>query len=81
MVEKGYFISRICIECNNLFGLRRPSNGEYYAFDIWEESVKVYRDYIQYKYKCGDYYDFLDRVGYAKDPEYVSVVRQTAKSL
>ncbi len=81
LVETGYFTSRVCHECNNLFGLRRPSNGEYYTFDNWEESVKAYRDYVQYKYKGGDYYDFLDRIGYAEGPRYTSVVRQIAKSL
>ena len=81
LVETGYFTSRVCHECKNLFGLRRPSNGEYYSFDNWEESVKAYRDYVQYKYKGGDYYDFLDRIGYAEGPKYTSVVRQIAKTL
>ena len=81
LVETGYFTSRVCLECHNLFGLRRPSNGEYYTFDTWEESVKAYRDYVQYKYKGGDYYDFLDRIGYAEGPKYTSVVRQIAKRL
>ena len=81
LVETGYFTSRVCLECHNLFGLRRPSNGEYYTFETWEESVKAYRDYVQYKYKGGDYYDFLDRIGYAEGPKYTSVVRQIAKSL
>ena len=81
LLETGYFTSRVCLECNNLFGLRRPKDGAYYEFDNWEESVKAYRDYIQYRYKGGDYYQFLQRIGYAEDPNYVSKVRQIARTL
>ena len=81
LLETGYFTSRVCWECKNLFGLRRPSNGSYYKFDHWEESVKAYRDYVQYKYKGGDYFRFLDLIGYAEDKTYTMKVRQIAKSL
>lgn len=81
LLETGYFTSRVCLECNNLFGLRRPKDGSYYEFDNWEESVKAYRDYIQYRYKDGDYYQFLQRIGYAEDPNYVSKVKQIARTL
>lgn len=81
ILETGYFISRVCLENNNLFGLRRPSNGEYYKFKNWEESVKAYRDYVQYKYKGGDYFSFLNRIGYAEDNIYVSKVRSIVNAL
>lgn len=81
LLETGYFTSRVCLEKNNLFGLRRPKDGSYYEFDNWEESVKAYRDYVQYKYKGGDYYQFLQRIGYAEDPDYVTKVRQIARTL
>lgn len=81
ILETGYFTSRVCLELNNLFGLRRPSNGEYYAFDNWEESVKAYRDYVQYKYKGGDYLTFLNDIGYAEDKAYIYKVRSIARSL
>ena len=55
LLETGYFTSNVCLNYNNLFGLRRPSDGSYYRFNNWEESVKAYRDYVQYKYKGGDY--------------------------
>ena len=32
LLETGYFTSRIYLEHNNLFGLRRPSDGPYYRF-------------------------------------------------
>ena len=81
LLETGYFTSRVCWECKNLFGLRRPSDGSYYKFDHWEESVKAYRDYVQYKYKGGNYLQFLDRIGYAEDKAYTLKVRQIAKTL
>ena len=81
ILETGYMSSHVCTEYNNLFGLRRPSDGSYYHFDRWEESVKAYRDYVQYKYKGGDYYAFLRNIGYASDPYYVLRVREIAKNL
>ena len=81
LVETGYFTSRLCTESNNLFGLRRPHGGSYYEFDNWEESVKAYRDYVQYKYKGGSYLQFLKTIGYAEDPDYIFKVGQIAKTL
>ena len=81
LLETGYFTSRVCLECNNLFGLRRPSDGSYYEFDNWEESVRAYKKYVQYKYKGGDYLLFLKRIGYAEDPDYIIKVHQIAKTL
>lgn len=81
LLETGYFTSRVCLEENNLFGLRKPSSGDYYTFNSWEQSVKAYRDYVQYKYKGGDYYAFLQRIGYAEDKEYVSKLRSIVQAL
>ena len=80
LLETGYFTSRVCLECNNLFGLRRK-DGSYYEFNSWEESVKAYKDYVHYKYKGGSYLNFLRVIGYAEDPNYVFKVAQIAKSL
>ena len=80
LLETGYFTSRVCLELNNLFGLRRK-DGSYYEFNSWEESVKAYKDYVQYKYKGGSYLNFLRVIGYAEDPNYVFKVAQIAKSL
>lgn len=81
LLETGYFSSRVCLEENNLFGLRKPSTGEYYSFKNWEESVRAYRDYVQYKYKGGDYFQFLEKIGYAEDKNYLSKVKAIAISL
>jgi hypothetical protein len=80
LLETGYFTSRLCVENNNLFGLRRPSDGSYYKFDNWEESVRAYRDYVQYRYKSGDYYAFLKKIGYATDAVYLRKIMQIVRS-
>lgn len=80
LLETGYFTSRVCLEYNNLFGLRRK-DGSYYEFNNWEESVKAYKDYVQYKYKGGSYLNFLRFIGYAEDPNYAIKVAQIAKTL
>lgn len=81
LLETGHFGSKVCLELNNLFGLRRPSDGSYYAFNNWEESVVAYRDYVQYKYTDGDYYRFLKQISYAEDKHYVEKVKRIADNL
>ena len=54
LLETGNFSSDLCRVNHNLFGLRHPSDGSYYVFNKWEESVKSYRDDVQYKYTDGD---------------------------
>lgn len=81
LLETGHFSSNLCHEAHNLFGLRHPSDGSYYTFDNWEQSVKAYRDDVQYKYSGGDYYAFLKRIGYAEDKRYTAKVRRIAETL
>lgn len=80
ILETGYFSSRVCLEYNNLFGLRRR-NGEYYRFKTWQESVDAYRNYVQYKYTGGDYFTFLDHIGYAEDKNYTAKVRTIVNTI
>lgn len=72
-LETGNFSSDVCNRHHNLFGLKH-SNG-YYRFKRWQESVTAYRDKVQYRYKGGDYFAFLDRIGYADEPKYNDYVR------
>ena len=67
--------SSVCRNKHNLFGLTRR-DGQYYEFATWQESVKGYRDMIQYRYKGGDYYEFLRRIPYAEDPNYIYKVKK-----
>lgn len=77
VLETGYFNSRVYREYNNLFGLYNSRIKDYYKFNHWVESVIAYLEYIQYKYKPpGDYYEFLDSIGYAEDEQYISKLRK-----
>lgn len=80
ILETGYFKSNVCCTYNNLFGLYDSRNKDYYRFNHWSESVKAYKDYIQYKYiPPNDYYYFLDSIGYAEDPDYINKVKRIVK--
>lgn len=72
ILETGWFTSSVCRNKNNLFGLTNPKTGNYYEFNHWTESVRAYYTKVQYRYKGGNYLLWLDRIGYAEDPRYVS---------
>lgn len=69
ILETGHFKSYSCVYRRNLFGLTRNHKLEH--FDNWKLSCKAYKNWIQYKYKGGDYYDFLFELGYATDKNYI----------
>lgn len=81
LLETGYFSSRVCKEYNNLFGLYDSKNREYFRFARWEDSVVAYQRMIQYKYKGGNYFQFLKRIGYAEDPRYLVKLGKVVKSI
>ena len=81
ILETGNFSSRVCKEYNNLFGLYDSKNRDYYRFERWEDSVVGYGKMIQYRYKGGNYLNFLKRIGYAEDPRYITKVAKMAKSI
>jgi hypothetical protein len=81
-LETGNYKSYQCRVNNNLFGLFNSSKMEYYKFNHWSESVEAYKKWIQYRYKDEeDYYNFLNRIGYAEDSSYVSKLKWIKKSL
>lgn len=75
ILETGHYTSKHCVNNNNLFGLYDSKNKRYYKFDTWQESVLAYKNKVQYKYKGGCYYKFLDTLGYASDPNYLDKVK------
>ena len=77
LLETGHFSSSICKNYNNLFGLYNSKIKDYYSFEHWSDSVKAYRDFVQYKYKGNtDYYTFLVKLPYATDPNYIRKIKQ-----
>lgn len=80
ILETGYYRSEVCKKNNNLFGLYNSHKKEYFKFSHWAESVKAYKDMIQYRYKDGeDYHEFLDRIGYAEDSLYNNKLKNIIK--
>lgn len=76
ILETGYYRSEGCKKDNNLFGLYNSSKKQYFKFNHWTESVKAYKNMIQYKYRDNeDYYHFLDRIGYAEDSLYNNKIK------
>jgi len=76
-LETGNFKSDYFKERNNLFGFR-AKNG-YMHFKDWRECVLFYADWQKKYYKSGDYYAFLEDIGYAEDPTYISKVKRCIK--
>ena len=79
VLETGHYRSKLCKENNNLFGLYNSAKKEYFKFSHWSESVEAYKKYVQYKYKGGNYYNFLDSVGYASDSLYIIKIKNIVK--
>lgn len=79
ILETGHYKSKVCLQKNNLFGLYNSRKHDYYSFNHWTESVKAYYDLVQYRYKDGDYYTWLLRIGYAEDPNYIAKVKSVKK--
>ena len=67
-LETGHYTSEVLKTHNNLFGLMKGDH--YRRFNHWTESVKAYKKLVQDKYKGGNYYAFLNKLGYAEDPTY-----------
>lgn len=72
-LETGNFTSIICKQHNNLFGIK-TKNG-YKKYNHWNESVADYKKLISSRYKGGCYYEFLENIGYATNPNYTSLLK------
>ena len=77
VLETGHFKSEGCLKHNNLFGLYNSKAKRYCRFNHWTESVIAYKEWIQRRYKPPeDYYEFLKRIHYARDPEYIKKLKK-----
>lgn len=77
--ESGWYKCTNCsMRYNNPFGFRHTSWVEkgnplgYLKFDTWQKAVVYYKKWQKKRYKGGDYYEFLTKIGYAEDPKYIS---------
>ena len=82
LLETGWYQCTSCSrDVNNLFGLYDSREKEYFKYANWKESIGGYKRGIQYKYKGGDYYKFLDKIGYASDPQYTIKLKKLVNKL
>lgn len=72
-LESNLGKSKVAKSTNNLFGLRKGNR--YRKFGHWTQSVTAYKNLVQSKYTGGNYYAFLDKIGYASDPNYTDKLR------
>lgn len=80
ILETGHFKSNACTSKNNLFGLRKR-DGAYMSFEHWTDCVAAYKKYIQ-RWKGEppvNYYDYLDKIGYAEGKSYTDVLKTMVK--
>lgn len=86
LLETGHLKSYLCTHNHNLFAMRLPRKREtlaigeeyrYAIFRTWQESIDDYCIWQQTMYKdtTENYYDFLDRVGYATSKEYTNKLK------
>ena len=77
VLESGLGESPLYKRTNNLFGLYNSKGGEYYSYDHWTACIADYRDKIQSRLREGeDYYEFLKRIKYAEDKEYINKLKR-----
>lgn len=79
ILESGNFKSQVFKKYNNPFGLYNSATESYYKFNHWTDAILAYQTMIEYKYKGGDYYSFLDSIGYATDQDYIRKVKAIEK--
>lgn len=79
ILESGNFSSEVFQKYNNPFGLYNSRKKDYYKFNHWTDAILAYQTMIEYKYKGGNYYSFLDSIGYAADPNYIRKVKAIEK--
>lgn len=60
--------------CNNTFGFFYK--GKYLKFDNMEHCIEYYNWWQDQLYTGGDYYEFLERVGFATAPNYINELKR-----
>ena len=78
-LETGNYTSQLCRNRKNLFGLK--SKRGYMSFKSYKECILYYKNHVQIRYKGGDYYTFLRKIGYAKDPAYTIKLKKIVQNL
>lgn len=72
-LETGNFKSDLVHTHQNIFGLKKGNR--YRRYSHWTECVKDYKKCISNRYNGGNYYAFLNRIGYASHPNYTELLK------
>lgn len=72
-LESGNFKSDLVHTHQNIFGLKKGNR--YRRYSHWTECVKDYKKCISNRYEGGNYYTFLNRIGYASHPNYTGLLK------
>lgn len=73
ILETGNYTSKLSKTHNNIFGLKKGK--EYRKYSDYVECILDYKRLISSKYKGGDYYVFLNKLGYAEDSTYTQKLK------
>lgn len=79
IVETGNFTSKLTKTHHNIFGIRTRKGYKKYINYI--ECIRDYKKLFSDKYRGGDYYRYLQRIGYAEAPNYIEVLKGVVKTL
>jgi len=74
LLETGNYTSHLARKHSNIFGMR-TSKG-YKKYTDYKECILDYKKRISSRYRGGDYYTFLTRIGYAEDSSYVERLKK-----
>lgn len=73
MLETGNYTSKVCKVHNNIFGIRKGN--KYKRYNNYIECIADYKKLVSSRYKGGDYFQFLKKIGYAEDPNYTDILK------
>lgn len=73
-LETGNFKSDLVHTHQNIFGLKKGNC--YRRYSHWTECVEDYKKCISNRYNGGNYYAFLNRIGYASHPNYTGLLKE-----
>ena len=77
-LESGNFKSRRARKDHNILGLKKA--GKYAKYRCRQDCIADYKKRISSRYKGGDYYLFLKRIGYAEEKDYERKLRYIVKT-
>ena len=76
-LESGNFTSDLYQMTHNLLGMK--TGEKYTVYKSWRDCIKDYKKRVSSRYTGGSYYDFLKKIGYATDVDYIIKIKKIMK--